>query len=158
MNPEHASLQSRHLMTLTLDVDFAGTLGIGPTPQGRRRIAPIRGGTFSGERLNGSVLPGGADWVIYRPDGAMAIDVRITLKTGDGALIYCTYQGLFRAEPEPMSRFMKGEILGNDEYRIRTLMRLESGAPAYQWLNDTLAIGLGHQTATGPVYTLHEVL
>lgn len=158
MTSASSALASRHLMTLTLDVDFAGTLGIGAMAQGKRRIAPITGGSFTGERLSGTVLPGGADWVIYRPDGAMAIDVRITLKTDDGALIYCTYQGLFKAEAEAMGRFTRGELLADDEYRIRTLVRLETGAPNYQWLNDTLAIGVGKQTAAGPVYTIHEVL
>ena len=158
MTSVHSTLDSRHLMTLTLAVDFAATLGIGAMAQGRRRIAPITGGQFSGDRLAGSVLPGGADWVIYRPDGAMAIDVRITLKTDDDALIYCTYQGLFKAEAEPMTRFMRGEMLGEDEYRIRTIVKFETGAPKYQWLNDTLAIGLGQQTATGPIYRIHEVL
>ncbi|MFZ4111102.1 MAG: DUF3237 family protein, partial [Polymorphobacter sp.] len=52
-----------HLMNLTLEVDFAGMLSIGPVPAGRRRIAPVTGGRFSGPRLAGSVLPGGADWV-----------------------------------------------------------------------------------------------
>ncbi len=145
-------------MTLTLDVGFADMRNIGPMAQGTRRIAPILGGRFEGSRVSGVVLPGGADWVIYRPDGAMAIDVRITLKTTDDTWIYCTYQGLFRAEPEAMARFRRGEQLAESDYQIRTVVRLESGSEQYRWLNDTLAIGAGRQTPTGPVYTIFEVL
>ncbi|MBL6754568.1 MAG: DUF3237 family protein, partial [Pseudomonadales bacterium] len=49
------------------------------------------GGAFSGERLSGSVAPGGADWVVLRDDGTLLIDVRLTLLTDDGAVIYLSY-------------------------------------------------------------------
>lgn len=151
-------LASRHLTTLNLTVGFGAMTQIGQMPQGRRRIAPILGGTFEGERLNGVVQPGGADWVINRADGIMVIDVRITLVTHDGAPIYCTYQGLFRAEKEAMARFNRGEQLSEDEYSLRTVTRFESGAPAYNWLNDLLTVGVGRQTVNGPVYEIFEVL
>lgn len=89
-------LKHRHLLTLSLTVDFAGMISIGQTPAGLRRIAPVTGGTFSGERLNGVALAG-ADWVINRPDGVMVIDARLPLRTDDGAMIYLTYQGRFLA-------------------------------------------------------------
>lgn len=148
----------RHLMTLSLDVGFDAMLDIGAIPQGRRRIAPILGGRFEGERLNGVVAPGGADWVINRPDGVMVIDVRLALKTDDGAAIYLTYQGTFRAEPEVMKRFNRGALLDPSEYALRVIPRFESGSPAYAWLNDLPCVGLGRQTAQGPIYTMHELL
>lgn len=152
------ALASRHLLTLELQVAFDSMLNIGKTVLGRRRIAPILGGSFEGDRLRGQVLPGGADWVINRPDGAMAIDVRISLKTHDDALIYCTYQGVFKAGPEVMARFNRGELLDESEFRLRTHVRFETGAETYLWLNDLLAIGIGQQTADGPIYTIFEVL
>jgi len=154
-----AQLASRHLLTLTLQVAFDKMLNVGATVIGRRRIAPILGGTFEGERLRGTVLPGGADWVVNRPDGHMAIDVRIALVTDQGANIYVTYQGLFRAaSTEIMARFNKSAALGPEEYKIRTIVKFETGSERYAWLNDMLAVGVGDQTATGPVYTIFEVL
>lgn len=152
------SLRSAHLTTLKLDVEFTAMLNVGTTVHGRRRIAPIRGGAFGGERLSGMVLPGGADWVINRPDGAMAIDVRLALKTVDEALIYLTYQGMFTASADAMARFRQGEILDEGEYRLRMVARFETGAPRYEWLNDLLAVGVGRQTALGPIYTIFEIL
>lgn len=49
---------------------------LGDTPRGRRRIVGITGGRFSGERLSGRVLPGGADWQLIRADGVADLDAR----------------------------------------------------------------------------------
>ena len=146
----------RPLLTLTLTVDFAGMTSIGQTPAGLRRIAPVTGGTFSGERLNGVALPG-ADWVINRPDGVMVIDVRLTLKTDDGAMIYLTYQGRLLAQAEAMARFAKGALLDPSEYSLAISAKFECGDERYTWLNNVIAVGTGQQTATGPVYSIFEV-
>ncbi len=149
-------LAHNHLMTLTLTVDFRGMTMIGATPAGLRRIAPVTGGTFAGERLSGAVI-GGADWVINRPDSVMVIDVRLTLKTDDGAMIYLTYQGRFLAAPEVMARFAKGAVLDPAEYSLAVVARFESGDERYRWLNDAVVVGTGEQTATGPIYTLYSI-
>ena len=151
-----ADLKHTHLLTMQLTVDYAGIKSIGATPAGLRRIAPVTGGMFSGERLRGSVQ-GGADWVINRPDGVMVIDVRLTLETGDGALIYLTYQGRFLAEPDAMRRFGKGELLAPHEYSLAMTAKFECGDERYAWLNNAIVVGTGEQTATGPIYTLFEV-
>ena len=149
-------LAHKHLFTLTLDVDFGAMLVIGKTPAGHRRIAPVTGGHFVGERLNGTVLPG-ADWVINRPDGVMVIDVRLPLQTADGAMIYLAYQGRFLAEPGPMARFAKGERLDPSEYSLVLSAKLECGDERYAWLNNVIAVGTGVQTLAGPVYTIFEI-
>ena len=150
-------LQHKHLITLTLTVDFAGMVNIGPTPAGLRRIAPVSGGRFVGERMNGEVLAGGNDWVINRADGVMVIDVRLTLKTDDNALIYLSYQGRFLAEPDAMERFSKGILLDPSEYSLAMVARFECGDPRYDWLNNVIAVGTGERTATGPIYSVFEI-
>jgi hypothetical protein len=149
-------LAHKHLITLTLDVDFAAMLVIGKTPAGHRRIAPVTGGHFSGERLAGTVLPG-ADWVINRPDGVMIIDVRLALKTIDDALIYTSYQGRFLAEPDAMGRFAKGALLDRSEYSLAIAARFECGDERYAWLNNVIAVGTGEQTRAGPIYTIFGI-
>lgn len=150
-------LAHRHLITLTLTVDFAGMVSIGQTPAGLRRIAPVTGGTFTGERLNGKVLPGGNDWVVNREDGVMVIDVRLTLKTDDGGLIYLSYQGRLLAGTEAMARFGKGGLLESHEYSLAMVAKFECGDGRYRWLNNVIAVGTGVQTATGPVYSIFEI-
>ena len=48
---------------LKAEITLAPAQEVGETPHGRRRIVPITGGSFRGERLSGRVLPGGADWL-----------------------------------------------------------------------------------------------
>ncbi len=150
-------LPHRPLTALSLAVDFANIVPIGATAAGHRSIAPVTGGRFAGERLSGAVLPGGQDWVITRADGTLAIDVRLTLKTDDGAMIYLTYQGNFLASPEVLKRFRKGESLDPAEYRLRTVARFECGDDRYAWLNDAIVAGVGEQTPAGPIYHLFEI-
>ena len=146
----------RHLTTLDLIVDYRGMVEIGTTVGGRRRIAPVTGGTFDGERLRGRV-EGGADWVINRPDGVMVLDVRLHLTTHDGAAILLFYTGSFVAAPDAMAAFGKGERLAFEQYRLRTVPRFETGNARYAWLNDLPCAGVGRQQATGPRYTLWEL-
>jgi len=150
------ALRHAPLTTLTLTVDFGGMVPIGKVPAGLRRIAPVTGGAFEGDRLSG-VVKGGADWVVNRPDGVMLIDVRLTLETHDGALLYLTYQGRFLAEAEPMSRFARGAVLDPAEYSLAIVARFESGDERYRWLNDAVVVGTGRQTETGPVYSLFAI-
>ena len=145
------NLPHRHLLTLRLNVDFAAMAVIGKTPAGLRRIAPVTGGTFTGDRLNGLVMPGGSDWVVNRTDGVMVIDVRLTLKTDDGALIYLTYQGRFLTDADAMARFNKGMLLDTGDYSLALSARFECGHDRYSWLNNVIAVGTGIQTATGPI-------
>lgn len=150
-------LQHRHLITMTLNVDFAGMVSIGQTPGGLRRIAPVTGGTFTGERLNGTVLPGGNDWVVNREDGVMVIDVRLTLQTDDSTMIYLTYQGRLLAGTEAMARFRKGGLLEPHEYSLAMVAKFECGDGRYNWLNNVVAVGTGEQTTSGPIYSIFEV-
>src|SRR3712207_2327783 len=101
-----AGLRTKHLMTLRLSV--AGMQPAGATPNGNRRVGLVAGGTFEGERLRGKVLPGGADWIIARPDGSTTLDVRIVLETDDGAAIGMTYRGLRHGPADVMDKVNRG--------------------------------------------------
>ena len=151
-----SALPHKHLMTLTLMVGFDAMTSIGKTPVGLRRIAPVTGGAFSGERLRGTVQSG-ADWVINRPDGVMTIDVRLAMNTDDGAAIYATYHGRFVAQAAAMQRFNRGALLDPSEYSLAIVAKFECGDERYRWLNDVIAAGTGEQTKTGPVYSLFEI-
>lgn len=152
------TLQSRHLFTLRLNVAYDRLYQIGAVPTGRRLIAPVDGGTFEGERLGGVVLPDGADWVRFRADGVMEIDVRTTLKTHDGALLFLQYQGVAHAEPENMARFLRREAQPYANVYTRTTLRFETEAPQYAWLNKVIAVANGMRTDNGPRYEVFEIL
>ena len=156
MNTVVPALRHKHLFTLRLDVDTAGATQIGKTPEGRRTIAPVSGGSFEGERLKGTVLSG-ADWVRFRADGTMMIDVRLTLCTDDQALIYLTYQGRFIGAAGAMAQLAEGKTLDRDDYSLVTVARFECGDQRYAWLNHVIAVGTGEQSGFNPVYTVYEI-
>ena len=92
-------LKSRHLFTLTIELHSVEELG--HTPAGNRRVFPVSGGNFNGERIRGIVLPvAGSDLLLSRADGTSQQDVRMILRTDDGALILMTYRGVRHASPE----------------------------------------------------------
>lgn len=157
MTDDTAPLPHRHLLTLSLDVDAASAAQIGTTPEGRRSIAPIVGGSFEGERLCGTVVPGGADWVRFRADGTMMIDVRLTLKTAGGAVIYMAYEGRFIGGTNAMAELAQGKTLAPGSYSLVTVAKFECGDPDYMWLNDVVAVGVGEQSGFNPVYSLYEI-
>lgn len=151
------SLASRHLTTLKVVVDFGGMLDFGTAAAGRLRFAPVSGGTLTGERLSGIVLPGGGDWVTNRADGAMLVDVRLPLRTHDGAMIALRYHGSMPAAPDAMTRFGRGQSLRADEYALRTVATFVTGDARYAWLNDAVVIGVSGPTTADTQYVLHEI-
>ena len=151
-------LDARLLFTLELEIGYERVQVIGDLPAGRRMVAPVDGGTFEGERLRGTVVGGGADWVTFRSDGAMLIDVRLTLRTHDGAHILMFYQGLAHAPADVMARFNRREAVAPHLVYARTTPRFETSAPAYDWLNRVIAVSKGCRTAKGPMYKVFEIL
>ncbi|HEX2334612.1 MAG TPA: DUF3237 domain-containing protein [Burkholderiales bacterium] len=116
---------------------------LGDTPQGRRRIIAITGGRFSGERLSGRVLPGGADWQLVRPDGVADLDARYTLETSDGALIYVRNRGYRHGPADILKRLASGESVDPGLYYMRTTPRFETGDARYAWLNRIICVASG---------------
>ncbi len=151
-----AEIRTAHLFTLKLTV--AGMQPIGQTPTGNRRVGLVASGTFEGERLRGAVLPGGADWLIARPDGATTLDVRLVLQTDDGATIGLTYRGMRHGPPDVIDRLNRGERVDPASYYFRTALAFETAAPKYDWLNRVIAVGTGDRLPDGPVYDVFEVL
>ena len=138
-------------------VELAAPLDVGTTPLGERRVIPIVGGHFAGERLNGEVLPGGADWQLVRTDGAALLDARYTLRTGDGALIYISNRGLRHGPPEVLARLRRGEAVEPGRYYFRTAMSFETGSTAYAWLNNLLAVCSGVRAASAVILDVYAV-
>jgi len=133
-------------------------LAVGAGPLGVRLIYNVTGGTFSGPKLRGEALPGGADWALVRSDGVVQLDVRVALKTDDSALIYTYYRGILKISPEVMARVRAGEKVDPAEYYFRTTPVFETGAEKYRWLNQIVAVGLGKIEPSRVIYQVYAVL
>ena len=149
-------IRTTHLFDMTLQV--SGMQPIGATPNGNRRIGLVAGGTFAGGRLRGTVLPGGADWIIARPDGCTTLDVRLVLQTEDGAVIGMIYRGLRHGPAEIMQRLDRGEPVDPAAILFPHRDHVRDRGGKYDWLNRIFAIGTGRRPPEGPVYEIYEVL
>src|SRR5689334_1077395 len=148
-------LQLRPL--LKAEITLAPAQELGDTPLGRRRIIPITGGRFEGERLRGRVLPGGADWQIIRPDGVADLDARYTLETSDGALVYVRNKGYRHGPAEVIQRLGRGEAVDPSLYYMRTTPRFETGDPRYKWLNLLVCVATAARRPAAVELDVYEV-
>ena len=153
--PSLQAVQTRPLFAMQLKVRMQE---IGEAPGGHRRIGVVFGGVFQGERLSGEVLDGGSDWLTLRPDRVTALDVRIALKTDDGAMIGMTYRGLRHGPSYIMQKIDRGESVDPADYYFRINPLFETAAAKYEWLNRMVCVGVGHRLPDGPVYSVFEVL
>lgn len=130
-------------------------LVVGQTSRGLRRVIPILGGTVSGPRLNGTILPGGADWQYVRPDGVLQLEARYTVRTPDGALISVTNRGLRHGPPEIIERMTRGEAVPAGSYYFRTVAEFEAPLGPLDWLNKGLFLGLAERRPDAAIVRFH---
>lgn len=140
-------------------VKLAEPLHLGPTPLGLRMTVPVAGGRFEGPRLSGEVIPlSGADWSRVRADGAGDLDVRMTLRTDDGALIYVHWHGLMVFPPEEEGYALDfgkpDDPEGSHRYYFRAAPRFEVGDERYAWLNKLVCVT---KSRTGDGGVIHRV-
>jgi hypothetical protein len=148
----------RLTLVYRLEATIAQPLDVGETAQGHRRIVPLTGGTFTGPRLNGKLLPGAsADWQIVLPDGTALGDVRYTLETDGGDLLYVQSRGVRHGSAEVLGRLARGEQVDASEYTFRTSTQIEAAAPDLDWLNKGVFISVGGRQATGVIYETYLV-
>ena len=131
---------------------------VGPTPNGDRRVRLITGGRFAGPRLQGEVLPGGGDWLLLRPDGARTLDVRLTLRTDEGHLIYVVSRGILDISAESYQRIAAGEEVDPAQYYFRSTPLFETSAEKLDFLNRVVAVTRGRLTKTTVEQRVYAVL
>ena len=141
-----------------LEATLAQPLDLGAIAQGHRRIVALTGGTFTGPELNGKLLPGAsADWQIVLADGTTLGDVRYTLQTDAGALIYVQSRGVRHDPAEVLARLGRGEDVDAGEYTFRSATRIETAAPEFDWLNKGVFISVGGRQPGGVIYETYLV-
>jgi hypothetical protein len=116
---------------------------VGETREGLRRVVPILGGTIKGPRLEGTILPAGADYQLIRPDGYTTLDARYVARLDDGAMIYIVHTGVRFGPFEIMARIAHGEPVDPLQVYFRTTPRFETAAPVHQWLTRPLFLATG---------------
>ena len=144
-----------HLLTIAAQVGDPISMGI--SAEGERRMISILGGSVRG-RLQGRILPGGADWQVVRTDGIADIGARYVIETDGGARIEVRSEGYRHGPPEVMARLARGDKVDRGEYYFRTLMRFATGDQELAWLNGMLGLAVGERLSHEVRLEVYEVL
>lgn len=118
---------------------------IGDGPRGLRRITypGAAGATVRGPKLNGTVLQGGGDPFLMRPDGVGEVDARITIQADEGDLIMMSYKGILVYSREALDAQAKGERVPQEKNYFYVSVLFETASERYRWLNAILGIARG---------------
>ncbi|MEO8177551.1 MAG: DUF3237 domain-containing protein [Deltaproteobacteria bacterium] len=98
-------------------------------------------GVVAGPKLNAKVRQLGGDWMTIRRDGVGVMDVRATLETHDGALIFVSYLGYYELGENGYQEFL--DRRWPTRAPTRTTPRFHASDARYQWLNRVQCVGIG---------------
>ena len=141
-----------------LEVTLGQALDLGDTAQGRRRIVPLVEGTFTGPEINGKLIPGvSADWQIIMADGTALGDIRYTLETARGDLLYVRSRSVRHGNAEVLARLGRGEEVDASDYTFRASTQIETAAVALDWLNKGVFVSVGARIPNGVIYEIYLV-
>lgn len=140
------ALPVEHIGTLSARTNDVARPLVKGGPFGTRSVATVTGGSLVGPRIDATIPDGVAagDWLTIHPDGSFSLDVRLSLRTSDGADIYLSYTGIGT----------RGE---GGAPVIRTSPRFETGDERYAWLNTMFCVGIGTTTDEGVVYEIYAL-
>jgi hypothetical protein len=134
------ALKSEFLMDMILET--APAVSVGP-----RTIVAVTGGTFEGPRLKGKVLSPGADWPFSLNQSLRILDVRLLLVTDDDQHIYMTYRGVIHTPPT-----------GQGERYWRTVPIFETDSKKYEWLTESVFVGVNFTVPQRVSYRIFQIL
>jgi hypothetical protein len=129
----------------TIVIDLADPIVLPNTPAGTRVIVEVKDVRVEGERLRAKLKGvAGADWLTIGPDATGTLDVRMTVETDDGAVVYLTYSG-------------RRDFSQGMDAPIYTAPRFETGDDRYAWLNRVQAVAKGTTDGATLTYEVYEL-
>jgi hypothetical protein len=129
----------------TIVLELGEPLILANTPAGTRVIVEVRDFRVDGDRLRGRMKgSAAADWLTIGPDGTGTLDVRATMETDDGAVVFVYYQG-------------RRDFSQGLEAPIYTAPKFDAGDERYAWLNKIQAVAKGTVEGTTLTYEVCEL-
>ncbi len=123
-----------------LDVQIGEVSDIGSGPAGFRRFVSAAGGQVRGERIRGTLIPGGGDWLTVGPDGYARADIRYVIQTEDGAVIYIRGNGVIEMNDATQQALSGSRVTDYTDHYVRSTFVLETGDERYAWVNTTVFV------------------
>ena len=75
------------------------------------------------------------------PSCTLRLDVRGTIQTDDGELIYISYNGVIQCSKEQLDRLNAGQELKTGDCHFMTAPTFQTKSEKYSWLNAVQAVG-----------------
>ena len=151
---ERSGVEMRHLCDISIDLEVQAI----PSPAGNRLLFALERGVCVGERLNGTFRSNSGDWLTLGTDNVGRVDVRSTIETDDGELIYMTNTGRIVLDEATLARLAEGEHLSHRDVYARSAPLFETGSERYAWLNGITTIAINEMAADHVDYRIFEVL
>jgi len=117
---------------------------IGPAPDEIILHYVIASGTFHGARLRLSAIPNcGVEWTRIGGDGVMVLESRQVLRSPSGDLVCASFSGIYDLGDDGYVDAL-GDAL-TSKVVAEVVIRFQTGAKTYRWLNRELFIGRGQR-------------
>jgi hypothetical protein len=154
--PPHLAVPGLELVA-RLEVEVGAPTVVGRPDGGERRVVPILGGRALGPRLTGTVVAGGSDVQLARPDGVVEIEARYVVELEDGSRVFVHDAGVRHAPPEVAAALARGEAVDPARVYSRTRVTFETDAPRHTWLTRSLFVGTGVRRGDRVLLAFHRV-
>lgn len=118
---------------MQLKVTLGEAYSVGETPEGRRQVIPITGGTFEGPLSKGTILNGGADYQLTDPKtNRTTLEAIYSIKTDDGVYIHIRNKGIIHASQNEQ---------GQPSFYFKAAPKFEAPNDSkYAWLNNAIYV------------------
>lgn len=123
-----------------------------------RRVIPILGGELRGDGMSGTILSGGADYQLIRPNGFTEVEAKYAFEMDDKAVIYIENVGIRFGPKEALDKIKRGEPVDQSLIYFRTVPRFETGSDKYRWLMESLFVGVGERHPDHVQIDVHQIL
>lgn len=130
---------------------------------GRRQLIPIESGVLSGidiegKSLRGTVVPGGVDSQVIRPDGTCELSARYGVQLEDGRSFYIENNGIRTVPKEYVSQVLAGKFIDPSLYYFATTPRFEVYDRTLEWMEKHIFVckAVRTQTEVNLIYYIIE--
>lgn len=128
----------------TAKITLKEPLILDATPLGNRMIFEVQDAEYFGDRIAAKLKgQAAADWLLVGPNDVATLDIRATLETHDGALIYSAYKGRTNLS-EPGSPIYVAPLY-------------DTGDERYLWLSKIQAVAKGVLEDNILTYEIYEL-